>query len=339
MAWLVTGGAGYIGSHVVRAFLAEGIKVVVLDNLSSGHERFVPADVPFVRGDVLDGELLLNLFADHQIDGVVHVAGFKYAGVSVQRPLHTYEQNVTATATLLAAMQESGIDKIVFSSSAAVYGTPHTDLVTEGTPKSPESPYGESKLIGEWLLRDQGIATGLTHTSLRYFNVVGSGALDLSDTSPHNLFPLVFAALAEGRTPRINGTDYQTPDGTCVRDYIHVADLAVSHVAAARRLAAGETIESVYNLGSGDGVSVGEIMSTVATVTGIDFVPEHGPRRAGDPDRIVASGELAARDLDWKMRHSLDDMVRSAWESSQAAVLADASGGAVLDGGEFVHRA
>jgi UDP-glucose 4-epimerase len=319
MAWLVTGGAGYIGSHVVRAFLAEGIDVVVLDDLSSGHAEFVPAGVPFVRGTLLDTDLLAKTFADHSIDGVVHVAGFKYAGVSVTKPLHTYEQNVTATALLLAAMQEAGVGRIVFSSSAAVYGTPFTDLVTEETAKSPESPYGESKLIGEWLLRDQAVAAGLAHTSLRYFNVVGSGATELRDTSPHNLFPMVFEALIEGRTPRINGNDYQTEDGTCVRDYIHVADLAVSHVAAARRLGAGEEIAPVYNLGSGDGVSVGQIMSTVASVTGIPFTPEIGPRRTGDPDRIVASGEMAARDLDWKMRHSLEDMVRSAWESRQAS--------------------
>jgi UDP-glucose 4-epimerase len=319
MAWLVTGGAGYIGSHVVRAFLAEGIDVVVLDDLSSGHAEFVPAGVPFVRGTLLDTELLARTFTDHSISGVVHVAGFKYAGVSVSRPLHTYEQNVTATVLLLEAMQTAGVGRIVFSSSAAVYGTPHTDLVTEETPKSPESPYGESKLIGEWLLRDQAIAAGLAHTSLRYFNVVGSGSPDLRDTSPHNLFPMVFEALLDGRTPRINGNDYQTADGTCVRDYIHVADLAVSHVAAARRLDAGQEIAPVYNLGSGDGVSVGEIMSTVASVTGIAFTPEIGPRRAGDPDRIVASGEMAARDLDWKMRHSLEEMVRSAWESRQAA--------------------
>jgi UDP-glucose 4-epimerase len=319
MAWLVTGGAGYIGSHVVRAFLAEGIDVVVLDDLSSGHAEFVPAGVPFVRGTLLDTELLARTFTDHSISGVVHVAGFKYAGVSVSRPLHTYEQNVTATALLLAAMQTAGVGRIVFSSSAAVYGTPHTDLVTEDTPKSPESPYGESKLIGEWLLRDQEIAAGLAHTSLRYFNVVGSGSAELRDTSPHNLFPMVFEALLAGRTPRINGNDYQTADGTCVRDYIHVADLAVSHVAAARRLDAGQEIAPVYNLGSGDGVSVGEIMSTVASVTGIPFTPEIGPRRAGDPDRIVASGETAARDLDWEMRHSLEEMVRSAWESRQAA--------------------
>jgi UDP-glucose 4-epimerase len=319
MAWLVTGGAGYIGAHVVRAFLAEGIDVVVVDDLSSGHRGFVPDGVHFVRGTLLDGELLASTLTKRSITGVVHIAGFKYAGVSVQRPLHTYEQNVTATATLLAVMQQAGVGNIVFSSSAAVYGTPHTDLVTEDTPKSPESPYGESKLIGEWLLRDQGVAAGLKHTSLRYFNVVGSGAPELRDTSPHNLFPLVFDALMEGRTPRINGDDYATPDGTCVRDYIHVSDLAASHVAAARRLDAGENIEPVYNLGSGDGVSVKQIMDTVSAVTGIDFEPEIGPRRPGDPDRIVASGELAARDLDWRMRHSLEDMVRSAWESRQAA--------------------
>jgi UDP-glucose 4-epimerase len=217
-------------------------------------------------------------------------------------------------------MQEAGVGRIVFSSSAAVYGTPFTDLVTEDTAKSPESPYGESKLIGEWLLADQARATGLAHTSLRYFNVVGSGTPEVFDPSPHNLFPMVFEALIEGRTPRINGNDYKTADGTCVRDYIHVADLAISHVAAARRLDAGLEIAPVYNLGSGEGVSVGEIMSTVAAVTGIPFTPVIGPRRTGDPDRIVASGEMAARDLDWKMRHSLDDMVRSVWESRQASV-------------------
>ncbi|MFF2772867.1 NAD-dependent epimerase/dehydratase family protein, partial [Streptomyces bacillaris] len=199
MAWLVTGGAGYIGSHVVRAFRAEGIEVVVVDDLSSGHEDFVPGDVPFYRGTILDGELLEWIFHEHPVSGVVHVAGCKYAGVSVQRPLHTYEQNVTATAVLLAAMQEAGVDAIVFSSSAAVYGTPDVDMVTESTPKSPESPYGESKLIGEWLLRDQAVAAGLRHTSLRYFNVVGSGDPALRDTSPHNLFPLVFDALVAGR--------------------------------------------------------------------------------------------------------------------------------------------
>ena len=212
-------------------------------------------------------------------------------------------------------MSSQGVDAMVFSSSAAVYGTPDTSLVTEKTPTTHESPYGESKLIGEWLLRDQAVAAGLRHTSLRYFNVVGSATPELYDTSPHNLFPLVLDAIAEGRTPRINGTDYPTPDGTCVRDYVHVADLAVSHVAAARALAEGRPLERVYNLGSGDGVSVREIMTAVAQVTGVDFEPTVAQRREGDPARIVASGALAARDLDWQMRHSLTDMVASAWEA------------------------
>jgi UDP-glucose 4-epimerase len=319
MTWLVTGGAGYIGSHVVRALADAGLATVVVDDLSSGFREFVPAEVPFVHGSILDGELLLRTIADHDVTGVIHVAGYKYAGVSVQRPLHTYEQNVTGTAVLLAAMAEKGVDRIVFSSSAAVYGTPPTELVTEETPKNPQSPYGESKLVGEWLLRDQGVAVGLRHTSLRYFNVVGSGSPDLYDTSPHNLFPLVFAALKAGKTPRINGDDYPTPDGTNVRDYVHVADLATSHVAAALRLDAGEPLEAAYNLGSGDGSSVGEIMATVAEVTGIEFEPEIAPRRPGDPARIVAAGELAARDLDWKMRHTLREMVSSAWEATPGA--------------------
>jgi UDP-glucose 4-epimerase len=319
MSWLVTGGAGYIGSHVVRAFLQAGIDAVVIDDLSSGHESFVPAGVPFVRGTVLDTPLVAKTLREHAVTGVVHLAGFKYAGVSVQRPLHTYEQNVTATVSLLSAMQDEGVDAIVFSSSASVYGTPHTDLVTEATPTGPESPYGETKLIGEWLLADQARATGLRHTSLRYFNVVGSGTKELYDTSPHNLFPLVFDALLAGRAPKVFGTDYPTPDGTCVRDYIHVADLALSHVAAAQALEAGTALEAAYNLGSGDGVSVAQIMTAMAEVTGIAFAPEIAPRRPGDPARIVASGEAAAVDLGWAMRHTLTDMVASAWAARRAA--------------------
>lgn len=319
MTWLVTGGAGYIGSHVVRALRSADLTCVVIDDLSSGHEQFVPRDVPFVLGTILDGSLVLQTLQDYEVTGVIHVAGFKYAGVSVQEPLRTYEQNVTGTARLLAAMESADVDRIVFSSSAAVYGTPDTNLVTEETPKNPQSPYGESKLIGEWLLADQGVARGLRHTSLRYFNVVGSGDPTLYDSSPHNLFPLVFTALVEGRTPRINGNDYPTPDGTNVRDYIHVVDLAASHVAAAQRLDAGQPLEPAYNLGSGDGVSVGEIMATVAEVTGIPFTPEIAPRRAGDPARIVAAGDLAARDLDWRMRHTLHEMVETQWIATRGA--------------------
>ncbi|EHI13114.1 UDP-glucose 4-epimerase GalE [Mycolicibacterium thermoresistibile] len=319
MTWLVTGGAGYIGSHVVRALLEADLPVVVIDDLSTGLEKFVPSEVPLVRGTLLDADLVARALREHRVSGVIHIAGFKYAGVSVQQPLHTYEQNVSAMVTLLKAMQDTGVDMMVFSSSAATFGTPDVDLVTETTPTRPESPYGESKLIGEWLLADVGRATGLRHTSLRYFNVVGSGSPELFDVSPHNLFPLVFDMLYRGETPRINGDDYPTPDGTCVRDYIHVADLALAHVAAARRLQAGEPVEPVYNLGSGSGTSVREIMTAIRKVTGVDFVPEIAPRRPGDPARIVASGELAARDLGWRMRHTLEDMVKSAWEARQRA--------------------
>ncbi|UDY23087.1 UDP-glucose 4-epimerase GalE [Nocardioides sp. Kera G14] len=320
MTWLVTGGAGYIGSHVVKALVDTGddaLTPVVVDDLSSGHAEFVPAGVELVNASILDLGTMIDTLKRHEVTGVIHLAGFKYAGVSVERPLHTYAQNVQGTATLLEAMGETGVDRMVFSSSAATFGTPDVDLVTETTPTSPESPYGESKLIGEWLLRDVAKARpGFTHTSLRYFNVVGSGGEGLYDSSPHNLFPLIFRALAEGRTPRINGDDYATPDGTCVRDYVHVSDLAHSHVVAARRLAQGDQLEAVYNLGSGDGVSVRQIMDAVREVTGIDFTPEVGPRRPGDPARIVATGELARRDLDWAMRHSLSDMVASAWASA-----------------------
>ena len=218
MTWLVTGGAGYIGSHVLAAFTQAGVDTVALDSLDSGHREFVPDEVPFIHASILDTDAVQRALVEHKVTGVVHLAGYKYAGESVKHPLLAYEQNVTGTALLLKAMEGAGVGNIVFSSSAAVYGTPSDSFVTERTPTVPESPYGESKLIGEWLIRDQGRARGLKGTALRYFNVVGSGRPGLYDTSPHNLFPLVFAALAEGRTPRIFGADYDTPDGTCVRD-------------------------------------------------------------------------------------------------------------------------
>lgn len=324
MTWLVTGGAGYIGAHVVRALAAEGMAPVVIDDLSSGHAAFVPDGIPFTYASILDTERLSALMQAEDVTGVIHVAGFKYAGVSVQRPLHTYHQNVEGTRSVLQAMADAGVHNLVFSSSAAVYGTPEVDLVTEDLPKRPASPYGESKLIGEWLIRDQAVATAadahpLRHTSLRYFNVVGSGDPKVYDTSPHNLFPIVFEMLLEGKTPRINGDDYATPDGTNVRDYVHVADIAAAHVVAAQRLASGEPVEPAYNLGSRNGLSVREIMDAMARVTGVDFTPEIAPRRAGDPDRIVATGELAARDLDWQNRYTVDEMVRTGWEARKAA--------------------
>ncbi len=322
MTWMVTGGAGYIGAHIVRAFQAVDIPVVVLDDLSSGHPHFVPEDVPFAEGTILDTDLLRRTFREHGVVGVVHTAAFKYAGVSVQRPLHTYEQNVEGTRRLLVAMTDAGVQSIVFSGSAAVFGTPDVDLVTEDTPKSPESPYGQSKLIGEWLVAATARVTGLRHTSLRYFNVVGSAYDDLYDTSPHNLIPLVLKALTDGRTPHINGDDYATPDGTCVRDYLHVGDLADCHVAAARALADGRQLQPAYNLGSGDGMSVAEIMAAVRRVTGIEFDPEVQARRPGDPDRIVASGAAAARDIGWRMSYTVDEMMASAWRAWSAAATA-----------------
>ncbi len=318
--WLVTGGAGYIGAHVVRALQQRGLAPVVLDNLSSGVARFVPDGVPFVQGDILDTDGLTGILSQHGCVGVIHVAGFKYAGVSVQRPLHTYAQNVTGTASVLTAMEAAGVQNLVFSSSAAVYGTPSTELVTEDSPNAPESPYGESKLIGEWLINDQARASAGFHgVSLRYFNVVGSATDEVYDASPHNLFPLVIEALLAGRTPRINGGDYPTPDGTCVRDYVHVGDLATSHVSAALALADGRELRPAYNLGSGDGLSVRQIMDAMARVTGIDFEPEVAPRRPGDPARIVAAGEAAAADLDWRMTYSVDEMVASAWSARKAS--------------------
>ncbi len=323
MTWVVTGGAGYIGAHVVRCFLESGRDVVVLDDLSSGHRDFVHDHVRFVEGSVVDpaavDEALRATPDGDPVTGVVHLAAFKYEGVSVDRPLHTYEQNVTGVQVLLGGLVEHGVEHLVFSSSAATFGTPDVDLVTEDTPTAPESPYGESKLIGEWLIRDVARVAPLRHTSLRYFNVVGSGYDDLYDTSPHNLFPVVLKALTEGRTPKVFGTDYPTPDGSCVRDYVHVQDTALAHVAAADALEHGRPLQPVYNLGSGQGVSVLQIMDAVRRGTGIDFTPDLEPRRPGDPARIVASRDLAARDLDWRMRHDLDAMVASAWQAWQRA--------------------
>jgi UDP-glucose 4-epimerase len=323
MTWLVTGGAGYIGAHIARCLEESGRSVAVLDDLSTGVRDFVGSSTTFHQGSILDPEVLRAALTETDgtpITGVIHCAGFKYAGESVKRPLHTYTQNVRGTQHLLEVMTEVGVQRIVFSSSAGVYGTPDVDLVTEETATTPESPYGESKLIGEWLLRNVGRVSDLTHTSLRYFNVVGSGYSDIYDVSPFNLFPVVLKTLTEGGIPKVRGNDYPTADGSCVRDYVHVQDIALAHVAAAARMEAGTPIERVYNLGSGTGASVLEIMSAVAKVTGIAFEPEILDRRPGDPARIVAAGDLARRDLDWDTRHSLEDMVASAWTAWQAVL-------------------
>ncbi|MGW8377410.1 UDP-glucose 4-epimerase GalE [Streptomyces sp. ODS28] len=322
MTWLITGGAGYIGAHVTRAMIRAGERAVVLDDLSSGvperleHLREQGAEVPLVRGSLLDGELVERTLREHAVDGVIHLAAKKQVGESVERPLHYYEENVQGLTVLLRALDAAGVRRFVFSSSAAVYGMPDVDLVTEDTPCLPMNPYGETKLTGEWLVRAAGRAQGLSSACLRYFNVAGAAEPELSDTGVFNIIPMYFDALTRGEAPRIFGDDYPTPDGTCVRDYIHVEDLAEAHVAAARRLdPAGAGGDLTLNIGTGTGVSVREMADLVAEVTGKkEPAAEVVPRRAGDPARVVASAELAAKELGWTARHDVREMVRSAWE-------------------------
>ena len=320
MTWMVTGGAGYIGSHVVRALTDAGMDAVVLDDLSSGFASFIPDGVPFVNATILDTEAVTAALQEHGISGVIHCAGYKYAGESVKYPLHTYRQNVEGTVSLLEAMAGASVTQLVFSSSAGVYGTPPVSEATEDTPTTPESPYGESKLIGEWLIRDQVAATASTDaplraTSLRYFNVVGSATSDVPDVSPHALFPRVIRAIKAGEPPQVFGDDYDTEDGTCVRDYVHVQDLAHSHVAAARMLDFHKPLAPVYNLGSGHGTSVKQIVGSLLAAAGSTLEPVIKERRPGDPARIIANGDLAADDIEWKMSHTIEEMAASAWEA------------------------
>ena len=317
MKWLVTGGAGFIGGHVVAALVDRGIEPLVLDDFSTGRRDFLPDDVELFEGSLLDTDVVERSVSSPGLAGVIHIAGYKFAGESVFDPVRTYEQNVVGMMNLLTGMEHAGVRRIIFSSSAAVYGEVDVKVITEGHPTRPESPYGESKLIGEWLLRDVGVSHGLESVSLRYFNVVGSAVNGVHDTSPYSLLPLVFRALVEGKSPKIFGNDYPTPDGTCVRDYIPVGDLASVHALAATKIAVGEPLERVYNIGTGTGHSVAEIMRIVSEETGIDFDPDHVDRRPGDPAVVVASGELARRDLEWNPNTDLRHMVRTAWDAFQ----------------------
>jgi UDP-glucose 4-epimerase len=314
MTWLITGGAGYIGAHVVRAMTEAGEGAVVYDDLSTGIAERLPDGVPLVTGSTLDGELLARTLADHAVTGVVHLAAKKQVGESVDQPLHYYRENVEGLRVLLEAVTAAGVASFVFSSSAAVYGMPDVDLVTEETPCVPMSPYGETKLAGEWLVRATGRATGLSTASLRYFNVAGAAAPELADVGVFNLVPMIFEKLTEDAPPRIFGDDYPTPDGTCVRDYIHVVDLAEAHVAAARALQASPGRDLTLNIGRGEGVSVREMIDLVNAVTGYDRPPTVTPRRPGDPARVVASADRIARELGWKAKHDVQDMITSAWE-------------------------
>ena len=297
MTWLITGGAGYIGAHVARAMAEAGERVVALDDLSAGVPARLPAEVPLVRGSSLDGELLKRVFAEHGVTGVVHLAARKQVAESVAQPTRYYRENVGGLVTLLDAVAGAGIERFVFSSSAAVYGDPGVDLITEDTPCAPVNPYGETKLAGEWLVRAAGKAHGISTVCLRYFNVAGAAAPELADTGVFNIVPMVFDRLTRDEAPRIFGDDYPTPDGTCVRDYIHVADLAEAHLAAARRLAGGVPGDLTVNIGRGEGVSVRELITAIGEVTGDRRPPLVEDRRPGDAPRAVASGARAAGEL------------------------------------------
>lgn len=314
MTWLITGGAGYIGAHVVRAMTEAGERTVVYDDLSSGVAERVPAEVPLVRGSVLDADRVTRALAEHGISGVVHLAAKKQVGESVERPLHYYRENVEGLRVLLEAVTAAEIPSFVFSSSAAVYGMPDVDLVTEETPCRPMSPYGETKLAGEWLVRATGRATGMSTAALRYFNVAGAASPELADTGVFNLIPMVFEKLTEGAPPRIFGDDYPTADGTCVRDYIHVVDLAEAHVTVARALASSPSTGLTLNIGRGEGVSVREMIDRVNAVTGYDRSPTVTPRRPGDPARVVASATRIGTELGWRAKYDVQDMIASAWE-------------------------
>ncbi|MET9564586.1 MULTISPECIES: UDP-glucose 4-epimerase GalE [Streptomyces] len=314
MTWLITGGAGYIGAHVVRAMTEAGERTVVYDDLSTGISERVPDGVPLVVGSTLDGERVARALKDHAITGVVHLAAKKQVGESVELPLHYYRENVEGLRVLLQAVTAAAVPSFVFSSSAAVYGMPDVDLVTEETPCAPINPYGETKLAGEWLVRATGRAHGLSTACLRYFNVAGAAAPELADVGVFNIVPMVFEKLTAGEPPRIFGDDYATPDGTCVRDYIHVVDLAEAHVAAAARLAAAPGTDLTLDIGRGEGVSVRRMIDRINEITGHTLAPTVAPRRPGDPARVVASADRIAAELGWKAKYGLDDMITSAWE-------------------------
>ncbi|MFJ5222602.1 UDP-glucose 4-epimerase GalE [Streptomyces sp. NPDC088400] len=315
MTWLITGGAGYIGAHVARSMTAAGERVVVLDDLSTGVAERLPAGIPLIRGSLLDRELVDRTLTGHGVTGVVHLAGKKQVGQSVEQPLTYYRENVHGLTVLLEAVVAAGVGRFLFSSSAAVYGVPDVELITEHTPAVPINPYGETKLAGEWLVRATGRAHSIATGCLRYFNVAGAAEPELSDIGVFNIIPMFFDRISRGEAPRIFGADYPTPDGTCIRDYIHVADLADAHLAAARRLAApGAGGDLTVNIGRGEGVSVRELADLVADVTGDRTEPVVEARRPGDAARAVASVELIAGELGWTATRGVREMVESAWE-------------------------
>jgi UDP-glucose 4-epimerase len=314
--WLLTGGAGYIGGHVLSAMRRAGYSVVVLDDLSTGSRRRVPADVPFVHASILDADAIVDSIHTHRVTGVVHLAAKKSVPESLERPLDYWRENVGGTERLLRAMNQTGVERIVYSSSAAVYGTPDVPVVTEDSPTRPESPYGQTKLASEWMLAAAAHRSSLRWITLRYFNVAGAASPELADTGATNLIPQVLAAVMEGRRPQVFGGDYPTRDGSCIRDFIHVADLADVHVAAVHALESGSTVGPIFNVGCGQGYSVKEVMDTIRRVVNRRIEYDVVNRRAGDPAQVIAASDLVRGQLGWKAQHGLEDMVRSAWQAT-----------------------
>ncbi|WP_075292366.1 UDP-glucose 4-epimerase GalE [Pararhizobium arenae] len=319
MAVLVTGGGGYIGSHMVWALLDAGEEAVVIDRLSTGFRWAIAPEARFYEGDIADAELMRCIFSENNIDAIIHFAGSIVVPESVADPLGYYENNTVKSRALIASAVEAGIPYFVFSSTAAVYGTPKVlEPVTEDLPLAPESPYGSSKLMTEIMLRDTSNAHDLTYTALRYFNVAGAdpkGRSGQSSAIATHLIKVASAtALGKRASMSVFGTDYPTPDGTCVRDYIHVWDLAQAHLAALKRMRAGGG-SLAANCGYGRGFSVLEVLKTVKKVSGVDFPVEFAERRAGDPAMIVANPSLAKAELGWVPEYDdLEGIVESALE-------------------------
>lgn len=321
MSVLVTGGAGYIGSHVARILSESGTEVVVVDNYSTGLDSRV-LGLPTTNLELSDPgatAVLEELLSAHNVTAVVHLAALKQVGESVEKPEEYFLKNLGGQANLLTAMKNTGVKKLVFSSSAASYGVPDVDLVSENQLAQPINPYGQTKLIGEWMAKNAHTAWGLRHVSLRYFNVAGAGWPDLADTQKLNLIPIVFAALTVGATPKVFGNDYPTPDGSCIRDYVHVMDLAKAHVAALSYLDEASPEHDVFNVGTGTGSSVLEVMQQIKTTSGIDFEFEIAPRRAGDPPRLIADVSRINQVMNWKSENGLAEIVASAWEALKSS--------------------
>ncbi|MCF8529628.1 MAG: UDP-glucose 4-epimerase GalE [Aquiluna sp.] len=316
MKLLVTGGAGYIGSHVVRAAEAAGHSIVVVDDLSTGVTARI--DSEFVHLDLSSetAQLTLeNLMRKHEFDSVIHLAARKQVGQSVEQPERYYLDNIGGLANLLLAMRNSNLKSLVFSSSAATYGMPDVDSVTEDYPGVPINPYGETKLIGEWMVKNAKV-WGLKGVNLRYFNVAGCAVPELNDTAPLNLIPIAIAALKAGKSPIVFGEDYPTADGSCIRDYVHVSDLAAAHVSAVDYLTQSERPFDTFNVGTGTGASVFEVLAELKIASGIDFEVSVGPRRAGDPPKLVANVSRIEKVLGFSAKHNLKDIVKSAWDAS-----------------------